>query len=225
MKVIDLTMPMHSHWRWKVSLERVRTIGPESLFQISELHSNVHAFTHVDSPQHVLPEAPSLDLIPIERLAGPAAVIDLSDKGPGEPIIRGDLEKRGSHVLENDIVLLRTCWDRKYSPDSKDYWTQACYVTEGAAHWLLEHAPSAVGYDFPQDIALRSPMVHGNVGPPHPFEDYTTHSVLLTQGVLNLEYLINLHQIGNPRPYVLALPMLIRGAEAAPARVIAIEFD
>lgn len=225
MRVIDLTMPMRPHWRWNVSLETLRTIGPGEPFHISQLQSNVHAFSHVDSPMHVVAGATSLDRIPLERVAGPAAVIDLSDKGPHEAITAEDLEQRGRHLQKGDIVLLRTSWDKKYSFESKDYWTQACYVSDEAADWLYDRAPSAVGYDFPQDRPLRFPYGHGSKEASSlKFEEFTTHARLLTRGILNIEYLMNLHRIETPRPYVFALPLLIEGAEAAPARVIAVEF-
>ena len=82
MRVIDLTMPIRPHWRWDVAVERLCTSGPSQPFQISEIRTNVHAFTHVDSPLHAVAGGPSLDRIPVERLAGQAAVIDVSFKGP-----------------------------------------------------------------------------------------------------------------------------------------------
>ncbi|MHB0869217.1 MAG: cyclase family protein [Chloroflexota bacterium] len=225
MRVIDLTMPLRPHWRWRVSLERVRNFGPGQPFQISEFHGNVHAFTHVDSPLHVVPGAPTIAQIPIERLAGPAAVIDLSHKGPGEPILPEELERGGGHVQPGDLILLRTCWDKKYSFESQDYWAQACYVTEGAAQWLYERAPSAVGYDFPQDRPLRVCRSHGDGGDDASMqlEEFATHHLLLARGILNIEYLVNLHQLRSQRPHLFALPLLLDGAEAAPARVVAVE--
>lgn len=225
MRVIDFTMPISSHWRWMVSLETVRDFGPDSPFHISEFHCNIHAFTHIDAPLHVTPDAQSIDRVPLERLVGPAAVIDLSDKGPGEPIRREDLDRRGEHVHESDIVLLKTCWDSKYLFDSREYWTQACYVTDEAANWLFERSPSAVGYDFPQDHILQGYDGHSDpaTSRDHRLEEFTTHHLLLARGIPNIEYLGNLHKLDAKRSLVVALPILLRGGEAAPARVVAVE--
>jgi kynurenine formamidase len=174
----------------------------------------------------VLPGAPSIDQVPLARLAGPASLIDLSDKGPGEAIIAEDLERNGSHVQRDDIVLLRTNWDQKYSFESREYWTQACYVSESACEWLFDCSPSAVGYDFPQDPALRGLGSH--TGEPSSralkLEGFTTHRLLLARGIYNIEYLANLHEISTSRFYVFAMPLRLEGAEAAPARVVAVEF-
>ena len=226
MRVIDLTMPLRPHWRWEVSVETVRDFGPGQPFRVSELRSNVHALTHVDAQLHVLPDAPSIDQVPLSHLAGPASLIDLSSKGPCEAITAEDLERNGPHVQNGDIVLLRTCWDQKYSFESHEYWTQACYVSESACEWLFDCSPSAVGYDFPQDPALRGLGSHTGESSTRglQIEGFTTHRLLLARGIYSIEYLANLHEISSPRFYVFALPLRLEGAEAAPARVVAVEF-
>lgn len=224
MRLIDLTAPVRPHWRWTAHVERVRDFGPGQPFRISELHSNVHAFTHVDAPLHVVASGASIDQLPIERLAGPAALVDVSHVGPGGAISAEDLEKGGSHVCVGDIVLIRNCWDLKRTFDSREYWTQACHISEGAAHWLLDRSPSAVGFDFPQDRALNTTGTHEDLVGGISLEGFTTHRLLLSRGILNIEYLVNLHRIARQRFYVFALPLLIEGAEGSPARVVAAEF-
>ncbi len=49
------------------------------------------------------------------------------------------------------------------------------------------------------------------------------HQKLLRNGVLNLEFVNNLSKISKPRVKVIALPMLLKDCDGAPARVVAVE--
>ncbi len=49
------------------------------------------------------------------------------------------------------------------------------------------------------------------------------HHALLAAGIPLLEYVTNMHQLTKPVVQLFALPIKVAGAEAAPARVIALE--
>lgn len=116
-----------------------------------------------------------------------------------------------------DIVLLKTGWDLQRDWKTREFWTEAPYVDEKAATWLVGHKIKAVGFDFPQDYHIRDiPARHPRV------EELTTHSIILCRGIYLIEYLCNLHQIKVDRAEIFALPLKIAGAEGAPARVIAV---
>lgn len=50
---------------------------PGSSTQVSNISMNLHAGTHVDAPSHVLPEAPSIDQLPLDLFIGPCEVFQL----------------------------------------------------------------------------------------------------------------------------------------------------
>ncbi len=56
-------------------------------------------------------------------------------------------------------------------------------------------------------------------------EDSPNHHILLGARVILLEYLNNLEQLSGPEVFLAALPLRVRGADGAPAQVIAIEGD
>ena len=62
MKIIDLSMTIQSHWRWNVNHELFKDLEKGDSFQISMLTLHAHAFTHMDTPLHIIRnEAPYLE--------------------------------------------------------------------------------------------------------------------------------------------------------------------
>jgi arylformamidase len=219
-RIIDLTMAIEDHFRWPVRRELAGDFARGDLFQITRLTLGVHGFTHMDSPRHILPDGPTTDTIPLEATVGDAAVVDLSDVAPNEAIEAGRLETAAGHVERGDRVVFRTTWERQRSPRTPEFWTEAPYLTRGAAEWLLERGVRTVAYDFPQDYTIRL-LLQGEV---RPMAEHVTHDVLLRSGVAMIEYLSNTVALTRPRTWLCALPLKLEpGADGAPARVIAVE--
>lgn len=217
MKIIDLSMSVQPHWRWKVQTTLAMDHQKKDPFQVTVLSAPLHAFTHIDTPLHIEPDKITIDRVSLDRLCGPAAVVDLSDSEANTPITAEDLEKKGGHIADGDIVLLKTAWDRKRDWLTKAYWLEAPYVREDAAEWLARLPIKAVGFDFPQDYAIREiPARHP------PADEMPTHHFLLRKGVFLIEYLCDLHRIDTDRTTVYALPLKVKDGEGAPARVIAV---
>jgi len=121
-------------------------------------------------------------------------------------------------MLPGDIVLIHTAWDLKRDWKTREYWTEAPYVDEEAALWLASQKVKAVGFDFPQDYAIREiPSRHPDV------TEMPTHNLILRKGIYLLEYLCNIHLIRSKRTTLFALPLKLAGGEGAPARVVAVE--
>jgi len=217
MKIIDLSMTLQPHWRWNIQTKLAMDHKKNDPFQVTVLTLPMHAFTHVDTPLHIEPGKITIDRVPLDRLCGPAAIVDLSAFGANTPITAQDLEQKGGHIAEGDIVILKTAWDRKRDWLTKEYWLDAPYVREDAAEWLARRPIKAVGFDFPQDFAIREiPARHP------PATEMPTHHLLLRKGIFLIEYLCNVDQIGPDRATVYALPLKVKQSEGAPARVIAV---
>ena len=83
--------------------------------------------------------------------------------------------------------------------------------------WLSEQDLHTVGFDFPQDFAIREiPERHPRV------EEMPAHNQILRKGIYQIEYLCNLHRIDARKFTLIALPLKLAGSEGAPARVIAV---
>lgn len=218
-RIIDLTMPIEDHFRWRVERRVKGDHERGDVFQSTWLGWTVHGFTHMDSPRHCVPGGPTTDDVPLERTVGDAAVVDLADLRPNEPIAADRLAVAAAHVVAGDIVVMRSTWERTFSPRKPEFWTQAPFMTREAAEWLLQRGPRAVAFDFPQDFVIR----HLLKGEGRPLAENVTHDVLLKNGVILIEYLCNTIQLTGRRTWLCALPLKVPAADGAPARVIAFE--
>ena len=86
MGLIDLSMTIQPMWRWPIEIGLVKDIRKGDPYQVTTVKTGMHSFTHVDTPLHIEPGRESIDQVDLERLCGPAAVVDLSpvDAEPGD---------------------------------------------------------------------------------------------------------------------------------------------
>jgi arylformamidase len=217
--IVDLThgyyegMPSYpASWFPEFSMEPAMTPdddpnGTKRTF--TTLHIFPHNATHIEYRLHFYPGAEGIDAVPLDCLVGRACVADLSDKGDLEPVVGDDLERTIGDVWQRgDRLLIRTDYVRR-AWGREDYWDKPPYLTPSAAEWALDNGARLVGFDClterPGD--RESPV----------------HHALLGAGVPLVEYLTGMHQLTRRVVQLIALPIKVAGAEAAPARVIAIE--
>jgi arylformamidase len=216
MALIDLSMLIRPQWRWQVELGQVMEFDRGDPYRVTKLGTVMHAFTHIDSPLHIEEGREPIDQVPLDALCGPACLVDLTPVQPNQEIGVELLSSRWQGVEEGDIVLLKTCWDELRDPDTREYWLDAPYLSPEAAAWLARQPVKVVGYDFPQDYAIREiPDRH-----PSP-KEMPTHDLVLRAGIYMIEYLCNLGAITRDRFEVYALPLKVQGSEGACARVAA----
>lgn len=216
MKLIDLSIPIRNgdgRLGLEVSFETPYSFD-EHGWQGSVFSMFAHYATHVDAPNHFLESGNGIDEAPLNRLMGPAAVIDLADHGR-ETGIRGDvLEDRGGHVERNDIVILRTLWtDKHWGTDA--FWKEGPYLSPDGADWLVERGVKSVVYDFSEEYVVRTGDFRG--------EDCEIHHKILGTDIYNIEYVHNLGKITTPRTAIIALPLKLEGLDGSPSRVVALE--
>lgn len=186
-----------------------------------------HGGTHMDAPVHFHEGGETADDVPLGRLVGPAAVVDVSDAAAEDADYRvtvADLrawEEAHGRMPEGAIVLLRTGWGR-YWPDAERYLGTA-ERGEGAlpelhfpglhpdaARWLAERrSVAAVGLDTPS-------IDHGQS------TDFMAHRVLYAAGVPGFENVARLGELPPTGAYVVALPMKIAGGSGAPLRIVGV---
>jgi kynurenine formamidase len=186
-----------------------------------------HGGTHVDAPIHFREGGQSLEQIPLERLLGPAVVVDVTLACARDRDYRVDVadlqgwEARHGEIPRGAIVLLRTGFGR-FWPDRERYLGTAARGPEAtaqlhfpglhpeAAHWLAtQREIGAVGIDTPS-------IDHG------PSADFASHRALFEASIPIFENVAHLDALP-PRDFsVIALPMSIRAGSGGPLRIIAI---
>jgi arylformamidase len=173
-------------------------------YAMSEYHLLNHIGTHVDAPAHQIAGGETLDEIPLERLVTDALTIDVSARKPG-PIPVAELEPHFARIREGDLLFLFSDNARNWGTEA--YWTGWSYPDAHAARALIDLGISGIGFDGPS-------------ADPVDTTTFELHRVWLGAGRLILENVANLDRLPERAPVVVA-PMKVRGANGAPARILA----
>jgi arylformamidase len=205
-------MPRASE-RSAVRIEPEHLIGtgpPESAVRITHLTLSSHVGTHVDAALHFMPDGRSIDQYPVEAFTGAGVVIDVPREGV-VPVTRDEVEVLDPDVREGDIVLFRFGYGSRFgTPGYADH----PYLGEDTAHWLVERGVRMIGVDTP------TPDLGGAHRPPG--YAFPVHMILLSRDILIIEHLgPDLARLAGRRVEVVAVPMPVRGADGAPAAVLA----
>lgn len=208
MPFIDISVPISSRvptWPGNppVVIEPVRRIAAGGSSNLSRLSLGTHTATHVDAPRHFLPDGAGADELRLCDLVGPCEVLDMGEAAPGQGVTAA-LLARVAGVTPLPRVLLKTrnaiLWDGR--PFSQEF----VHLTPDAAEWLVTRGVRVVGIDYLSVERFKLP------GAP-------VHHALLGAGVIIIEGL-NLAHVAPGRYELICLPLLVEGADGAPARVI-----
>jgi arylformamidase len=153
-----------------------------------------HTGTHVDAPWHFLQEGNSIDMEPLDKFIGEAAIID----GSGKNSMTGE-DFSGYDIRSNDIVLVYT--------GTGDRRTDFAYLDVSAAEWIVKHEVKCIGID------TASVEKYGE-------KDAPVHKMLLARNIGIIENLDNLKQFAGSRMFFVCLPLPLKGIDGSPARAV-----
>jgi arylformamidase len=207
MRIIDISMtisPDMAVYKGRAQKRPQHTIDaripPDSVNE-STLRLSLHTGTHIDSPFHMMEDGWPTEQLPLDKLIVPARVVDLTAVTDG--IGKEDLQ--GLDIRSGEFVLLKT---RNSAGDRSS--PHFIYLKEDGARYLASLRLPGVGIDA---LGIERDQ------PGHP-----THLTLMNSGALIVEGLA-LHDVSPGRYLMVALPLKIRDADGAPARVVLIEGD
>ncbi|HHV78074.1 MAG TPA: cyclase family protein [Firmicutes bacterium] len=220
-ELFDLTLPITTGMDIPPGLRRttppvefkVLRNHAEHKIQVGLFSQPIHAGTHVDAPLHIFANGKNLDQLDLRHFLGEGYVVDCSMVGANEPVTAAHLERAADQIKPGMIVLIYTGWSDKMF-GKPEYWLDSPYLADDAAQWLVDKGVKIAGYDFFQDRGAKSFVTDT--------DEFTVHKILLGHEVLNIEHLTNLKPIVGSKVFVIALPLKIKGAEGAPARVVAL---
>ena len=178
---------------------KVRPAGEWYIMSDVELMN--HVGTHIETPFHCLKEGADLSMITVEQLVGEAVILDLRQAEAEGGVTLAQVQAAAAQaggVRLGDIVFGQMGKTR--------------YFATAALEWLVAQGMKLMGVDS-GGVELSHDTTHANVN----------HLVLFRAGVPLIENLDNLDQLSRPRVAVFALPIPVRGLDAFPLRVIAIE--
>jgi kynurenine formamidase len=191
------------------------------------LHLSEHGGTHLDAPIHFAAGKQTADQVPLDRLIGPAAVIDVSKQSAANRDYRftvADVEnwERANGRLPDGAILLFHTGFSKYWPDRRTYMgtdergpdavakLHFPGLSEELARFLVEQRKvAAVGLDTPSIDYGQS-------------KDFIVHRVLLGANIPGFENVADLHLLPATGATVVALPVKIKDGSGAPLRIVAL---
>lgn len=204
--LIDISLPLSAHlpiWPGSpgVQIKALKRLDMGDDANVSQLTCDVHAGTHVDAPFHFLNDGLKVEDLSFKALLGPALVVDL---GEAKVIDAALLEQ---HPIPNDAkrILFKTRNSKLWEQRVSEFQPTFTALDTTAARWLVSRSVALVGIDY-----LSIQLYEG---------ERETHEALLASNVVILEGL-NLSKVEPGLYELICLPLLLQGAEGAPARAV-----
>jgi arylformamidase len=173
-----------------IKVERAASIADGSPVNVTRMDLGLHSGTHVDAPVHFREGAAGVDSMPLDALIGPCEVVEVPD-----------LTRESVALLPAGVerVIFKTPNSELWASD--EFAEDFARLDGAGARLLVERGVRLVGVDYL------------SVG------DEAAHHALLDAGVVPVEGL-DLRGVG-PGPYeLICLPVLVMGADGAPARAV-----
>lgn len=211
-RIIDLTYPLSAQTLMYPGLPQPE-IDPYSTVEsdganVSRISFVSHVGTHIDAPRHVLTGAQTVDEIPLDRLIGQAAVVNISDRPDPAVITLSDLRAHDGAVRSGDIFLLVTGISERYGTPA--YNTECPALAPEAARWLVEKQIACYATDA---TSVEAPESQGN----------PVHRILLGAKIPIIENLAHVDRLTAGRVQLIALPLKVKDGDGGPCRVVAIQ--
>lgn len=183
-----------------MSVDLAASIARGDVCNVTHLTLGAHSGTHVDAPRHFIDGAPGVENLDPAVLMGPCRVVE--HRGPGH-VTRNDLEGAGIDGVER--LLIKTKNSSLWSSRKGNFAEDFIALSPDGAQFLVECGTRLVGIDY---LSIEAYIKH----PSHP-----VHNALLAAGIVILEGL-NLSAVPPGDYELICLPLLIPGADGAPAR-------
>ena len=169
---------------------------------LSAYSLGAHSGTHVDAPMHFVADGAPIDKVPLERLIGPARVIEIADDV--QAITAAELGKHDWRGAPR--ILFRTRSSIHGWMTSPLFHRDFAYIAPDAAQALADANVQLVGIDYlsAEQFGASAPRAH---------------QILLGKGIPIVEGLLLTTARGGDYDLIV-LPMKVGGHEGAPARAV-----
>ncbi len=166
-----------------------------------------HQGTHLDAPFHFFEDGATVDQIDLERLCGPARLLDLAPGGalePGARLTPESFEQHAELFQPGARVLYRTGWDQRFG--GAEFFEGYPALTPEAARWIASRGIALLGMDTPSPSDDWLPVHQALLGP--------------GAGIVIVESLANLHRLPAQFTFI-GFPLKLKGRDGSPIRAVA----
>lgn len=206
MKLYDISLTLSENLpTWPgdptIKLNKISSIQDGDMANVTQLSATVHVGTHIDAPDHFLDNGETVEDIPLELLVGPVQVVEI----PSARVITEEDLKIATIPAGTTRILFKTANSDIWASGITEFKEDYIGLGFDAAKYLVESGIKVVGVDY-LSVA--------------PFSDPApTHKTLLENKILIIEGL-DLSRIDPGEYTLLCLPLKIKNADGAPARVM-----
>ncbi len=186
----------------KLVMNLASSIALGDAANVTHLDMGAHTGTHLDAPFHFDKNGLGIDQLSLDTLIGPCRVFDLTN-------VTGDITAAALEKCDWRGVtraLFKTRNSRHWAQGDREFDKGFTALAADSAAHLIEHGVELVGVDYLSVEAFGSKT--------HP-----VHEILLGMGVVIVESL-NLSEVPAGDYELIALPVKLKGADGAPARVV-----
>lgn len=207
MKIYDISMTISPDMQVyknkpesKPRLEVQRDYRSSNAYE-SKLAIHMHTGTHMDAPLHMIENGDTIDQLDLSKVITWCKVLDMT--AVDDNITQKDLESKS--IEPGDFILFKT-----KNSFQEVFDAGYVYLEKSGAKFLVDQGIIGVGID--------------SLGIERSQPNHETHIALLGEQIPILEGL-RLAHINEGRYFLLAAPIKIAGAEAAPVRALLMQSD
>jgi kynurenine formamidase len=224
--IIQLPEPFVNTPGWTMhELSRYDDRGPAWYWNSFE--GGEHVGTHLDAPVHWVTGKDSDDVsqIPLERLIGPAVVLDKVAEAQADPdyLLTVDeiraFEAEHGPLPDGSWLLYRTGWDARAQDQERflnanETGPHTPGIDVDCARWLAEEAPI---------VGVGVETVGTDAGAAHSFDPpFPCHQFLLGAGKYGLTQLANLDRLPPTGALLIVAPLKLVNGSGSPCRAMAL---
>jgi kynurenine formamidase len=230
--LVDLTHPFGNetvYWPTNKPFQREKTNWGTTAagywYASADFSASEHGGTHMDAPIHFGQGQRTIDQIPVDRLVGPAAVIDMRRQcavNSDYVLTVHDIltwESQYGRIPEGALVFLWSGWGERW-PNRTRYLGTATPDDPDTLHFP-GLSPDAADFLIAKR-AIRGVGIDTASIDPGPSRDFLVHRLLSRADVYALENVAALERVPPRGATVWALPMKIQGGTGGPVRIIAV---
>lgn len=179
-----------------------RSMARGDVVNLSDLHFGAHTGTHIDAPLHFLADGASIDQIALEKLIGPARIIECSPAAM--TIDTAELNRHDWKGARRILFKTRNSYSNFWA--DREFHRDFTALAPEAARLLVAEGVELVGIDYHSIEKFGSP-------------EPLTHRALLGKNVVVVEGL-DLRRVNGGDYDLVCLPAKFVGRESAPTRAV-----
>lgn len=204
---VDLTRP-YTAGMSGFDRQSLKTIDKDG-WNASQLLFYSHAGTHIDAPIHFAVNEHTIDSYPPERFISKVQIVDIPIHSSQQLLTVHDLKEVADNFIAGESLILRTHWNQYYGlPKFRDELPR---VSKELAQWCVNQEVNILGVE-PPSVADVNNLT----------EVTEIHQILLAGNVMIAEGLTNTEALPNGACILIVSPLLIKGGDGAPARILAL---